>query len=53
MGASTMVDEESQDVASAPAGGAPVNRDRLRDPDVIDGEAAIRVERRGAGEARG
>ncbi len=26
-----------------PAGGAPVNRDRLRDPDVIDGEA-IRVE---------
>ena len=38
-----MVDEESQDVASAPAGGAPVNRDRLRDPDVIDGEA-IRVE---------
>ena len=38
-----MVDEESQDVASAPAGGAPVNRDRLRDPDAIDGEAPVRV----------
>ncbi len=35
-----MVDEESQDVASAPAGGAPVNRDRRPDPAVIDGEAA-------------
>jgi hypothetical protein len=39
-----MVDEESQDVASAPAGGAPVNRDRPRDRDLIDGEADIRVE---------
>src|SRR6516162_3832577 len=38
-----MVDDESQDVASAPAGGAPVNRDRLRDPDAIDGEAPVRV----------
>jgi len=38
-----MVDEESQDVASAPAGGGPVNRDRPRDPDIIDGEPAIRV----------
>jgi hypothetical protein len=35
-----MVDEESQDVASAPAGGAPVNRDRRPDPAVIGGEAA-------------
>ena len=38
-----MVDEESQDVASEAAVGAPVDRDRPRDPDVIDGEAA-RVE---------
>jgi hypothetical protein len=38
-----MVDEESQDVASEAAVGAPVNRDRPRDPDVIDGEAT-RVE---------
>jgi hypothetical protein len=34
-----MVDEESQDVASEPAGGAPVNRDKRGDPGVIDGEA--------------
>ena len=39
-----MVDEESQDVASAPAGGAPVNRDRRGDPGVIDGEVAARVD---------
>jgi hypothetical protein len=39
-----MVDEESQDVASAPAGGAPVNRHGRRDPGVIDGEVAARVD---------
>jgi|HubBroStandDraft_6_1064221.scaffolds.fasta_scaffold96528_2 hypothetical protein len=39
-----MVDEESQDVAPAPAGGAPVNRDRRGDPGVIDGEVAARVD---------
>ena len=39
-----MVDEESQDVAPAPAGGAPVNRDRRPDPGVIDGEVAARVD---------
>ena len=38
-----MVDQESQDVASEAAISSPVNRDRPRDPDVIDGEAA-RVE---------
>ena len=43
-GANAMVDEESQDVASDPAGGAPVNRDRQRDPGVIDGEVAARVD---------
>ena len=37
-----MVDEESQDVKSEPAGGAPVNRDQRRDPDVIEGEVAGR-----------
>ena len=35
-----MVDEESQDVASGQAGGAPVNRDTPPDPGVIDGEIA-------------
>ncbi len=35
-----MVDEESQDVASEPARGAPVNRDKRSDPGVIDGEAS-------------
>lgn len=36
-----MVDEESRDVASEAAGGAPVNRDKRRsDPGVIEGEAA-------------
>jgi hypothetical protein len=36
-----MVDEEYQDVASEPAGGAPVNRDKQRSaPEVIEGEAA-------------
>ncbi len=35
-----MVDKESQDVASAPAAGAPVNRDKRRDPGVIEGEVA-------------
>lgn len=39
-----MVDEESQEVASAPAAGAPVNRDRRHDPDVIDGEVAARLD---------
>jgi hypothetical protein len=39
-----MVDEESQDVASAPAAGAPVNRDRRHDPGVIDGKVAVRVD---------
>ncbi|HZZ60518.1 MAG TPA: hypothetical protein VFE63_05010 [Roseiarcus sp.] len=34
-----MVDEESQDVACEPAGGAPANRDKRGDPGVIDGEA--------------
>jgi hypothetical protein len=38
-----MVDEESQDVASDPAGGAPVNRDRRLDPGVIDGEVAAPI----------
>jgi len=35
-----MVDEESQDAASEPAPGAPVNRDRPHDPGVIHGELA-------------
>ena len=35
-----MVDEESQDVAPKPPGGAPVNRDDRRDPGVIDGRVA-------------
>ena len=39
-----MVDEESQHVASAPAAGAPVNRDRRHDPGVIDGEVAARLD---------
>src|SRR5271157_5194546 len=39
-----MVDEESQDVASAPAAGAPVNRDRRHHPSVIDGEVAARAD---------
>ncbi len=39
-----MVDEESQDVASPPAGGAPVNRDRRGDAGVIDGEVGARVD---------
>jgi hypothetical protein len=37
-----MVDEESQDVASESAGGAPVNRDKRREPGVIDGEVSSR-----------
>jgi len=39
-----MVDEESQHVASAPAAGAPVNRDRRHDPGVIDAEVAARLD---------
>jgi hypothetical protein len=35
-----MIDEESQDVASKPAGDAPVNRDKRGDPGVIDGDAS-------------
>ena len=35
-----MVDEQSQDIASERAGGAPVNRDKRRDPGVIDGAVA-------------
>lgn len=39
-----MVEDESQEIASEPAAGAPVNRDKRSDPPVIDGEAAARVE---------
>jgi hypothetical protein len=38
-----MVEDESQDVASEPASGAPVNGDKRSDPPIIDGEAT-RVE---------
>jgi hypothetical protein len=38
-----MVNEENQDAASEPAAGAPANRDRQRDPGVIEGEVADRI----------
>ena len=38
-----MVDEETQDVAPGRPGGAPVNRDARRDPEVIEGEIAPRT----------
>lgn len=38
-----MVDEESRNVASELPGPAPVNRDRRRDPDVLEGEVPPRV----------
>ncbi len=39
-----MVEEESQQIASEPAGAAPVNRDKRGDAGVIDGEVASRHE---------
>src|SRR5271165_4378042 len=39
-----MVDEETQQAASEPAGGTPVNRDMRDDPVVLEGEIAPRGE---------